>query len=74
MIEELEQGLVQSSSVVGSEGQRLSNRDVDAAAWYDARLPATVLAVLVAHCVYPDPFAGMRALRRASATPEPRRR
>jgi exo-1,4-beta-D-glucosaminidase len=54
--------LVQSSAVVGGDGQALSSRDVDAARWYTAQLPATVLAVLVAHGVFPDPFVGMNFL------------
>lgn len=56
MIHELERWLVQSSSLVGDEGERLSSHDVDPANWYAARLPATVLSVLVTHGVYPDPF------------------
>lgn len=62
MIQELEHWLVQSSSVVGDDGKRLSGRDVDAAAWYTARLPATALSVLVAHGVHADPFVGMNFL------------
>jgi exo-1,4-beta-D-glucosaminidase len=62
MIQELEHWLVQSSSVVGEDGRRLSSRKIDAADWYTARLPATVLGVLVAHGVYPDPFVGMNFL------------
>lgn len=62
MIQKLEHWLVQSSSVVGEDGRRLSSRKVDAADWYTARLPATVLGVLVAHGVYPDPFVGMNFL------------
>lgn len=62
MIQKLEHWLVQSSSVVGQDGQQLSNRDVDATAWYTAQLPATVLGVLVAHGAYPDPFVGMNFL------------
>jgi exo-1,4-beta-D-glucosaminidase len=62
MIQKLEHWLVQSSSVVGDDGRRLSSQKVDAAEWYTARLPATVLGVLVAHGVYPDPFVGMNFL------------
>ncbi len=64
MIQELERWLVQSSRLLddGDDGQRLSSCDVDAAAWYAARLPATVLAVLVEHGVCPDPFVGMNFL------------
>lgn len=58
MIHELEHWLVQSSSAVESDGHRLSSSEIDASQWYSARLPATVLAVLVAHGVYPDPFVG----------------
>jgi exo-1,4-beta-D-glucosaminidase len=63
MIRELEQWLVQSSSVVGDDGRRLSSESADAARWYTAQLPATVLAVLVQHGVYPDPFVGMNFLQ-----------
>jgi len=63
MIHELEQWLVQSSSLVGDDGQLLSGGDVDASRWYTAELPATVLAVLVAHGVYPDPFVGTNFLK-----------
>lgn len=64
MIEQLEHWLVQSSSKVGRDGRRLSGREssTDAGNWYTARLPATVLSVLVAHGVYPDPFVGMNFL------------
>jgi exo-1,4-beta-D-glucosaminidase len=59
----LQNWLVQSSSVVGDDGARLSSHPLDAASWYAARLPATVLAVLVAHGVYPDPFVGDNFLK-----------
>lgn len=62
MIEQLEHWLVQSSSRVGVDGAALTSADVDAAHWLSAKLPATVLAVLVAHGVYPDPFVGMNFL------------
>ena len=62
LIQELEHWLVQSSSVVGDDGRLLSSHDADASAWYAARLPATVLAVLVAHGVHPDPFVGTNFL------------
>lgn len=58
MIEKLERWLVQSSSKVGDDARRISGRDVNAADWYTAELPATVLGVLVAHGVYQDPFVG----------------
>lgn len=52
--------------MVGSDGARLSRADVDGASdvadWYAAKLPATVLGVLVAHGVYPDPFVGKNFL------------
>jgi exo-1,4-beta-D-glucosaminidase len=63
MAQKLEHWLVQSSSAVGCDGVRLTTRDVDGADWYTARLPATVLAVLVAHGVYPDPFVGENFLK-----------
>ena len=62
MIHELDHWQVQSSSAVGLDGKRLSSQDVDGSRWFDASLPATVLAVLVAHGVYPDPFRGMNFL------------
>lgn len=62
MIRELEHWLVQSSSSVGRDGAQISGRDVDEASWYAARVPATVLSVLVAHGVYPDPFVGTNFL------------
>lgn len=63
MAQKLEHWLVQSSSAVGSDGARLTSRDVDGADWYTAKLPATVLGVLVAHGVYPDPFVGENFLK-----------
>lgn len=63
MIRELEHWLVQSSSVVGPDGAHLSRSTSDASDWYTAKLPATVLAVLVEHGVYPDPFVGMNFLK-----------
>lgn len=62
MIQKLEHWLVQSSSSVGLDGVQLSSADVDRSAWYAAELPATVLGVLVAHGVYPDPFIGKNFL------------
>lgn len=59
MIHELTHWLVQTSELVGSDGRLLSSRDVDAGSWYTATLPATVLSVLVAHGVHPNPFVGM---------------
>ncbi|HVY25282.1 MAG TPA: hypothetical protein VHB79_01970 [Polyangiaceae bacterium] len=61
MIEKLERWLVQSSSTLGTgdDAGRITSRDVNSADWYAAELPATVLSVLVAHGVYPDPFVGM---------------
>jgi exo-1,4-beta-D-glucosaminidase len=58
-VEPLEHWLVQSSSVVGLDGEQLSRARSDPRRWFTARLPATVLGVLVAHGVYPDPFVGM---------------
>jgi exo-1,4-beta-D-glucosaminidase len=63
VIQKLDHWLVQSSSLVGDDGQLLSQGAIDASRWYTARLPATVLAVLVAHGVYPDPFVGMNFLK-----------
>jgi exo-1,4-beta-D-glucosaminidase len=63
VIHELEHWLVQSSKVVGADGAQLSQSDVDGSHWYAAKLPATVLSVLVAHGVYPDPFLGMNFLK-----------
>jgi exo-1,4-beta-D-glucosaminidase len=63
VIQQLEHWLVQSSSNVGVDGTLLSSRDVDASRWLTAKLPATVLAVLVEHGVYPDPFVGMNFLQ-----------
>jgi exo-1,4-beta-D-glucosaminidase len=64
MIHPLERWLVQSSSVVASTGSELSRRGAEhhVTPWYSARLPATVLAVLVEHGVYPDPFVGKNFL------------
>jgi exo-1,4-beta-D-glucosaminidase len=62
VIHKLEHWLVQTSSVVGDDGRLLSSRDVDASSWYTAALPATVLSVLVAHGVHPNPFVGMNFL------------
>jgi exo-1,4-beta-D-glucosaminidase len=56
MTQDLRHWLVQSASVVGEDGARLSSADVAAGDWYTAELPATVLSVLVAHGVYPDPY------------------
>jgi exo-1,4-beta-D-glucosaminidase len=63
VISPLEHWLVQSSAVVGKDGAALSRGSVDASRWYTAKLPATVLAVLVEHGVYPDPYVGMSFLQ-----------
>jgi exo-1,4-beta-D-glucosaminidase len=72
MIHSLERWRVQSSSVVASDGRELSRSHGarDASAWYAARLPATVLAVLVEHGVYADPFAGKAFLELPGRGPD----
>jgi exo-1,4-beta-D-glucosaminidase len=51
-----------SSERVRGSGEKLSQPGVDTAAWYAAKLPATVLGALVDQGVYPDPFTGLNFL------------
>jgi exo-1,4-beta-D-glucosaminidase len=50
---------IQSSAVATQPGSEISTARFDARSWYSARIPATVLATLVDHGVYPDPNFGM---------------
>jgi exo-1,4-beta-D-glucosaminidase len=51
--------MLQSSARVTEKGDALSTVKFSPEGWYSATLPATVLAVLVNHQVYPDPNFGM---------------
>jgi Exo-beta-D-glucosaminidase Ig-fold domain/Glycosyl hydrolases family 2, TIM barrel domain/Glycosyl hydrolases family 2/Beta-galactosidase jelly roll domain len=51
---------LQSSAVVGSEGQLLSSAGYRSKNyWWPVTVPSTVLTGLVANKVYPDPYTGM---------------
>ena len=50
---------VQSSASVRTSGEVISKERFDPADWYPAKVPSTVLAVLVDNKVYPDPYFGM---------------
>jgi exo-1,4-beta-D-glucosaminidase len=50
---------LQSSAQVAAGGAEVSRAGFAARGWYPARVPATVVAALVAAGVYPDPYFGM---------------
>jgi exo-1,4-beta-D-glucosaminidase len=50
---------LQSSALVENTGEVISAPSYDPKGWYDAIVPSTVFAALVAGNVYPDPFFGM---------------
>ncbi len=54
---------IRSSAEVNASGADVSGPDFDTAGWMPARVPATVLAALVAHGVYDDPYVGMNLKR-----------
>jgi exo-1,4-beta-D-glucosaminidase len=50
---------LQSSCKVDAKGETLSTPAFRPQGWYDISVPTTVVAALVKHKVYPDPFFGM---------------
>ncbi len=50
---------IQSSAKVAQKGDVISTAGFQTAGWYSASVPTTVLAALVDHKVYPDPYFGM---------------
>ena len=50
---------LQSSCKVGEKGETLSTPAFRPQDWYAVTVPTTVMAALVEHKVYPDPFFGM---------------
>ena len=50
---------IQSSAKVTEGGAALSTAPYRASGWYQANVPSTVVAALVANHVYPDPYFGM---------------
>ena len=51
-------GLLQSSGKVDEKGETLSSPGFQPKDWYTVTVPTTVVAALVEHKVYPDPFFG----------------
>ena len=51
---------LQSSAEVAATGEQISQPGFDTRGWLPARVPSTVLAVLVANRRYPDPYFGMQ--------------
>lgn len=49
---------IQSSAEVRAGGQEISIAGFQPETWYPSKMPATVLAALVANGVYPDPYFG----------------
>src|SRR4030042_4899350 len=49
---------IQSSEKITADGINISSPDYDPEGWYPTSVPTTVLAVLVANGVYPDPYYG----------------
>lgn len=50
---------IQSTAKVSDDGGSVSKAGFDAGGWYPTRVPATVLSVLSANGVYPDPYYGI---------------
>jgi exo-1,4-beta-D-glucosaminidase len=50
---------IRSAAEVSARGETISRAGFAAQGWYPARVPATVVAALVAAGVYPDPYFGM---------------
>ncbi|MGH9502761.1 MAG: glycoside hydrolase family 2 protein [Terriglobales bacterium] len=50
---------LQSSAKVDDKGETLSTPAFHPRGWYEVSVPTTVVAALVKHKVYPDPFFGM---------------
>ena len=61
---------LQSSGKVDEKGEILSSPAFQPKDWYTVTVPTTVVAALVEHKVYPDPFFGMN-LRSFPASPIP---
>ncbi len=56
----LERFELQSSSLINSTGEEISNADYKSKVyWFPVIVPSTVLTGLVANNVYPDPYAGL---------------
>ena len=49
---------IQSSAVATQSGDVLSSREFNAASWYPARVPSTVVRALIDNGVYADPYFG----------------
>jgi hypothetical protein len=47
----------------GNDGSKISTPGYNASKWYSTTVPTTVLAVLVRHGVYPDPYIGLNNLK-----------
>ncbi len=62
---------VQSSAKVKAKGETLSQPGYKDGQWYDASVPNTVLAVLTANKVYPDPYFGMNLSKIPGNFPKP---
>ena len=49
---------IQSSEIVGLDGEALSTKGAGEAAWYETTVPSTVLGTLTEHGLYADAFIG----------------
>ena len=49
---------IRSAKEVNATGEQVSSVTYSPSGWYSTSAPATVLAVLVKHGVYPDPYFG----------------
>ena len=55
--------LIQSSTLVGKDGEAISRTGFVTEGWYRTSVPSTVLSALVKNGVYPDPRIGLNAYR-----------
>jgi exo-1,4-beta-D-glucosaminidase len=62
---------MQSSSLIPSKGEELSNPDYKSPVyWFPVKVPCTVLTGLVANSIYPDPYQGMNNMLIPDASDE----
>jgi hypothetical protein len=54
---------IRESALIGMDGARVSSTDFKTDNWYPATVPTTVLAALVRHGVYPDPYIGLNNMK-----------
>jgi hypothetical protein len=62
--------LLQSSSIVKEDADKISSGEFQPQGWYSTEVPTTVLRALVQNKVYPDPYIGLNNMRIPDASDE----